>query len=780
MSRRGRRFLRRFLATASGTLLLAVPPGATETRVTETGAPETEAPETGAPETGAPETEASEAAATVPTVSLRPQSPETEMAERHRRFFEEEAVYLLSETERRAFLSLSGEDTRDAFIEAFWQRRDPNPTTPENEYRDEHFERLAYANEFYGRDTGRAGWRTDRGKFHIVLGPPRTKEDYSHSDALYPIELWFYNDPALRDLGVPAFFHLLFFRRFGAGEMRLYSPVEDGPEALLTGYRAFRPGDFRNNLEDAYNAIHAISPELASAALSFRTDEGTNFSDLRGFGTVSLLEEIARAPTHRLDTSYAERFELETVESDYLFHYAPSAGYHQVLPGPGGYFVHWAVEMPPSSVVVVRDPERGRYGAVFIATVEITGEIPGGADGDPVLHSDRAESYFSLGEAEATALRRPFLFRGTAPAIPGEHSLRVIVRNRACAGRDEADCRRSYTLHEGPFTVPELQFDRPGLTEPVPVSGSERLGGEPLYRAYRFGRLRLRPNPQRVYPAGGVLLLLSEPLNAPPEARVVWEVTPRPAPGGVPAGAPEGASDPASEETAPKSEPAAPLPRVAGEVPAAADREGPLVIRQPLDGLPAGRYRAVVRLLAAEAELARREVGFSITPRAAVPRPAVDGGLGEMRVELAGVAELARARQYLALGNEAYARAFAEAAVEVGPNLAEARDFLAGRLLAGDEPAAAADLLRPLFEADPDRYRTARRLGEALVRSGDFEGAAAPLDRALALRPPDADLLVLAATVRLVGGDERAAAELLDRAYALDPENEAVLALRRR
>lgn len=716
---------------------------------------------------------ASEAETTVPAAAPRPQPPGTGMAERHRRFFEEDAVYLLSETERRAFLSLAGEDTRDAFIEAFWQRRDPNPTTPENEYRDEHFERLAYANEFYGRDTGRAGWRTDRGRFHIVLGPPRTKEDYSHSDALYPIELWFYNDPALRDLGVPAFFHLLFFRRFGAGEMRLYSPVEDGPEALLTGYRAFRPGDFRNNLEDAYNDIHAISPELASAALSFRTDEGTNFSDLRGFGTVSLLEEIARAPTYRLDTSYAERFELETVESDYLFHYAPSAGYHQVLPGPGGYFVHWAVEMPPSSVVVVRDPERGRYGAVFIATVEITGGISGGADGDPVLHSDRAESYFSLGEEEATALRRPFLFRGTAPVVPGEHSLRVIVRNRACAGRDESDCRRSYTLHEGPFSVPELQFDRPDLTEPVPVSGSERLGGEPLYRAYRFGRLRLQPNPQRVYPAGGVLLLLSQPLNAPPEARVVWEVTPNPT-------APVVASEAVAGDIAPESETAAPRPRVGGEVAAAAEREGPLVVRQPLDGLPAGRYHAVVRLVASEAELARREVGFSITPRAAVPRPAVDGGLGEMRVELGGVAELARARQYLALGNEAYARAFAEAAVEVGPNLAEARDFLAGRLLAGDEPAAAAELLRPLFEADPDRYRTARRLGEALVRSGDFEGAAAPLDRALALRPPDADLLVLAATVRLVRGDEQAAAELLDRAHALDPENEAVRALRRR
>lgn len=702
----------------------------------------------------------------------------TEMTERHRRWVEEEVAYIASETEREAFRSLSGEEVRDAFIEAFWQRRDPNPTTPENEFREEHYARIEYANEFYGRDTGRPGWRTDRGRFHIVLGPPRTKEDYSHSDALYPIELWFYNDSALRGYGLPAFFHLLFFRRFGAGEMRLYSPIEDGPEALLSGYRAFRPGDFRNNLEDAYDDLAEVSPELASAALSFRTDEGTNFSDLRGFGTISLLDEIRGAPTYRLDTSYAERFDLETIESDYLFHFAPSVGFHQVLPGPGGYFVHWAVELPPASVIVVRDPDLGRYGAVFIASIEIA-RLPGDTphdspddslddspdDEETILYSERAESWFSIGEDESAALTRPFLFRGTAPVVPGDYRLRVIVRNRACASREEADCRRAYTLHEGPLSVPELQFETPALTEPVLASGSELLGGEPRYRGYRFGRLRLRPNPQAVYPADGDLILLSEPLNAPEGARVLWEITP--AEDLLPGVADPGASRPEA--------------RAAGETPAEGDRDGPLVIRQPLGDLPAGRYRAAVRLVArAGGELARREVPFSITPLAAVPRPAVDGGLGELRVELGGVAELARARQWLALGNAAYARGYAEAALANGPNLAEARDFLAARLLEDDEPAAAADLLRPLFEADPDRYLTARRLGEALVRSGEFETAAAPLTRALALRPPDAPLLVLLATVRLVEGDEAEAARLLDRAHALDPENEAVLALRRR
>ncbi len=680
-----------------------------------------------------------------------------EMAPRHRAFLEEEAAYIASEIEREAFAALSGEDTRDGFIEAFWQRRDPNPTTPENEFREEHFARIAYANEFYGRDTGRSGWRTDRGRFHILLGPPRITEDFSYSNFLYPAELWFYNDSALRERGVPAFFYLLFFRPFGAGEMRLYSPVEDGPQALLVAPEPFHRGDFRQNIQAAYDQLHEISPELASAALSFRTDEGTNFGDLRSFGTVALLDEIYRSPTFGIDTSYASRFDLGSVESDYLFHHVPSAGFHQVLPGPGGYYLHWAIEIPPESVIVVRDPDIGRYGAVFLASIEISSR----EDPERVLYSDRAEAFFAVSEEEAAALTRPYLFRGTVPVIPGSHDLRVIVRNRACPSRREEDCRRAYTLLDGAFEVPELQFDTPDLTAPVLAWSSELLGGEPLYRAYRFGRRILSPNPAGIFASGETLYLLAEPLNAPEGARVAWSVVPDP----------DGL---ASEELLP------PLPRE-GAVPAHAEREGPLVLRQPLEGLVGGRYLAVIRLLSAsDAELARREVRFQITPRAVVARPAVDGGLGESRPELAGAPELARARQWEAAGDPAMARAFAEAAVRVGPNLAAARELLAAHRLREDDPAGAAALLGPVFEAHPDRYDAARRLGEARVRSGAFEAALAPLNRALSLRAPDADLLVLLATAHLVLGDEERAGEFLDRAQALDPENERVLALRRR
>ena len=677
------------------------------------------------------------------------------VAPRHRAWLEEEVVYIIAETEREAFLRLEGEDLRDAFIEAFWERRDPNPTTAENEYREEHYARIAYANEFYGRDTGRAGWRTDRGRFHIVLGPPRTKEDFSHSGALYPAELWFYNDPALREHGVPPFFYLLFFRRFGAGEMRLYSPVEDGPWALLIQPEPFLQGDFRQVTEAAFDLLHEISPELASSALSFRTDEGTNFGDVRAFGTVSLLDEIYRAPIYGIDTGYAERFDFGTVESDYLFNYVQSAGFHHVLPGPGGYYLHWAIEIPNESVIVVRDPAIGRYGAVFIASIEISALD----DPETVLYDDRAESFFAVSEEEAAALGQPFLFRGVVPVIPGSHHLRIIVRNRACPSRDEEECRRAYTLLEGPVEVPELQFETPALTDPVLAYGSDLLGGDPLYRGYRFGRRSIRPNPSSVFATGTTLYLLSEPLNAPEDARVEWTVAP----------------DPAALFG---EEPPAP---VGGTVAAHGDRDGPLVLSQPLAGLPGGRYVAGVRLLDGTGrELSRREVPVQVSPRAVLSRPLVDGGLGEIRPELAGAPELVRARQWEAAGNPAMARGFAEEAYRVGPNFVPARELLAAYLLDGDDPAGAAALLGPVFEAHPDRYDAARRLGEARVRTGDFEAALAPLVRALELRAPDADLLVLLATTHLVLGEEESASRFLDEAYALDPENERVLALRRR
>ena len=67
-------------------------------------------------------------------------------------------------------MSLSNDEEREAFIENFWQRRNPNPDSPENEFREEHYRRIAYANDHL--PPASPGWKTDRGRIYIMWGKP--------------------------------------------------------------------------------------------------------------------------------------------------------------------------------------------------------------------------------------------------------------------------------------------------------------------------------------------------------------------------------------------------------------------------------------------------------------------------------------------------------------------------------------------------------------------------------------------------------------------------------
>jgi|HubBroStandDraft_5_1064220.scaffolds.fasta_scaffold02145_5 GWxTD domain-containing protein len=121
----------------------------------------------------------------------------------YKTWLNEEVPYIISDEERKAFMSLSNDEERDAFIEAFWQRRNPNPDSPENEYREEHYRRIAYANEHFA--AGKPGWKTDRGHIYIAFGAAddidshpsgglyeRTPEEGGGSTTTFPFETWHY------------------------------------------------------------------------------------------------------------------------------------------------------------------------------------------------------------------------------------------------------------------------------------------------------------------------------------------------------------------------------------------------------------------------------------------------------------------------------------------------------------------------------------------------------------------------------------------------------------
>ena len=95
----------------------------------------------------------------------------------YKKWLNEDVGYIITDEERKAFKRLSTDDEREEFIEQFWLRRDPTPDTEENEYKEEHYRRIAYANEHF--PSGIPGWKTDRGRIYIVYGPPDEIDDHS-------------------------------------------------------------------------------------------------------------------------------------------------------------------------------------------------------------------------------------------------------------------------------------------------------------------------------------------------------------------------------------------------------------------------------------------------------------------------------------------------------------------------------------------------------------------------------------------------------------------------
>jgi GWxTD domain-containing protein len=121
----------------------------------------------------------------------------------YKTWLNEDVAWIITDQERAAFKSLSNDEERDAFIEQFWLRRNPNPDSPENEFREEHYRRIAYANEHFA--AGKPGWKTDRGHIYIAFGKPddieshpsggaydRPQDEGGGSTSTFPFEQWHY------------------------------------------------------------------------------------------------------------------------------------------------------------------------------------------------------------------------------------------------------------------------------------------------------------------------------------------------------------------------------------------------------------------------------------------------------------------------------------------------------------------------------------------------------------------------------------------------------------
>jgi GWxTD domain-containing protein len=666
------------------------------------------------------------------------------LPEVYRKWLLEEVNYIISDVEKEAFLSLESEHERNGFIDVFWRKRDENPSTPENEYKEEHYRRLDYANNFFGRDTFLPGWKTDRGRFYILLGEPRSRQNFESRDQVYPAELWFYNTPELKTYGLPPVFYLLFFRRHGAGEFQLYDPIGDGPQSLMTRVNT-KSMDFRADVERAYNELQMIDPELAQASLSFTTDEGDVVQfQASPFGTVKLLADVARSPLYGVDTSYAKRLDFErgAVESDYLFRFVPSSGMVSVVPGPAGaWYVHWVIEIEPQNVGFVQDKETGQFSSQFIASVEIESKSAPGK----LVFQDRKESYVNLKPSEAASLHLPISHSWMTPMVPGDYTLRVILRNRACPGRDESSCLKGYALLDGAFSVPPSS-EAPLLGDLIPASHAELKGGEVSYRSYRFGAMEVFPNPSGVYAIGDTMVAAVVPRNAPSNGSIRFQLESADAPGVVP---------------------------IDRTVPLDGDR--PAVTEISLQGLDGGRFRLTAALLDGEGrELDRKLAPITVSPRTSILRPAVRGSLPQIRPEIPGIVAATLGEQYLALGREEEARERFERAVAANAKLGPPRERLAAMELAAGDNARVIDLLEPVYAQVKDRFEVMAILGQAYYNAQRFREAVDVLESAVALKRPEPTVLNVLADANYRVGNLDRAQKLMEQSLELDPSQESV------
>ena len=157
----------------------------------------------------------------------------------YKNWLDQDVAYIITGEERKAFKALQTDEERDQFMEQFWLRRDPDPDTPENEYREQYYERIQYSNEKFA--SGIPGWKTDRGRIYIMFGKPDEIESHpaggpyqrptwegGGSTTTYPFEVWWYRHIE----GIGSDVEIEFVDPSGSGEYRIaQSPSEK--DALL-------------------------------------------------------------------------------------------------------------------------------------------------------------------------------------------------------------------------------------------------------------------------------------------------------------------------------------------------------------------------------------------------------------------------------------------------------------------------------------------------------------------------------------------------------------------
>jgi GWxTD domain-containing protein len=411
--------------------------------------------------------------------STKPRNVKPELKKAYKDWLDKDVTYIITDEERKAFKKLATDDERERFIEEFWRRRDPDPDTDENEFKEEYYERIAYANEHFA--SGIPGWKTDRGRIWIMYGKPDGRETHpmggsyerpswegGGSTTTYPFETWFYRYLP----GVGSGIEIEFVDPTGSGEYRIArNPNEKDALLMIPG-----AGLTLSEQLGLSNKADRISGMGGIGNAQYQREQDSPFSRLQ------LLADLNRPPQVKFN-DLATAVNTGVVEENPLNFDLRIDFFRQ-----SDERVITAFTIQAENKDLVFSDSGGLQQArmnIFARITSVAGRRVGIFE-DPVITTATAEE---LSEARD----RKSAYQKAVPLAPGTYKVDVIVRDVTSGATG---------LKQLGFTVPKYDQEKLSTSTMILAAKLEALNDQPAVGQFVIGTTKVIPNVARVYRRG--------------------------------------------------------------------------------------------------------------------------------------------------------------------------------------------------------------------------------------------------------------------------------------
>ncbi len=397
-----------------------------------------------------------------------------ELATPYKKWLSEDVIYIITDSERKAFLQLQTNEEREQFIEEFWQRRNPDPDSVDNPVKEEHYRRIAYANEHYA--SGVAGWRTDRGRIYIMYGKPDDLESHTQGETwnrpldqgggetqTYAYEDWTYHYIE----GIGENVELEFVDPSGTGEFRLTTDPSEKDAMLYVPGAGLTLAEQQGQSSKAARFTNTDGTHMAPSPYGARS------SNLDEFSRLELEAKIWTPPAVKfkdLEEVVSSRIVRDQIKFDYRFDFLRVAGDTVLVP--------ITIQIPNNQLSY-----QSKDG-VHTATLNLFARVSSLSGRTVQTFEDTIRKDFPDSLLQGS-LRSSSIYQKAVPLRPGLYRLDVVLKDTTSNNVGVVNAR----LAVPPFDDDKLQASTLILADEISPVASKDIG----LGMFVIGSMKVRP-----------------------------------------------------------------------------------------------------------------------------------------------------------------------------------------------------------------------------------------------------------------------------------------------